>query len=768
MNTTRINHWHRHYRVREPHVLGWERLASEAVLVAFETAITDVVPDEREVVLLRKVALRFTAKEPGESQRELAEQWGRATATAVKEAIARNDPANVRRFPDVEEHLICYLQALVSRHEADAWYFARLRSGEDRMCAGGDAAIDSVRERHLDLWPEVLARLSERGLFQSVLRRVSPPLLQRLWSQGVRGLTVTADPESERPVFAAALQSVAQICGRQFSSAESRGAFQAHVARPRPATDWSDATHLAEAVYAAVRFVLDRFSLALDNAAEAVESTATRVDAVVQTFDWLDREWLQRRLVAHATRARQSVPASSTTVDRAGSPKLAVWEQSWRGVESRFLSECDPTAPASPGNCLLALSLIVEHHAAWVHDPALPAFVERMLTQLEAKAARHPAGQSQSRRWNGDRPEVRAPRSVRPLRPTTEERAAAGGIEAVASLAGLAADGRQLNSEFAESFLLARGLHDLRVSGMIRQTAFPNSTPAASARLLAELACLWNQRSFPEEVDPGRLEFARLYSPVDWNELTQCDVTADDATCQRFQSQLSRTRVGLGTWAAPSRLHILVQETSDGCWLLGGDAEGRVFPWSVPTGDAHRIEHAIEFWRDEMSRGSDQPVELLMDEAARSCAGRVGRTATVWQPVESPPLWASGSSRSSDSVGEATLRATAACVLRHWARSLRGRGASSNGFLLEQLIRRSGTISVRPRQIDVRLPPRPMDAVLQVLGMFEPLEFFNGRARGGCRTVGHTAELDRLDGSSLPAGPAARGRASVERCDGDR
>ncbi len=727
MNTIHINHWHRHYRVREPHVLGWERLASEAVLVAFETAIAEVVPDEREVVLLRQVALRFTAEEPGESHRELAEQWGRAMATAVKEAITRNDPANVRRFPDVEEHLVCYLQALVSRQEADGWYFARLRGREDRTDSDSASVFDSVLERHLDLWPEVLARRSQRGLYSSVLHRVSPPLLKKLWSEGVRGLNVTADPESERPIFAAALQIVAQICGRQFSNAEGSGAFQAHVARPRPATDWTDATHLAEAVYAAIRFVLDRCSLALDNVAESVESTATRVDAVVQALDWLDREWLQRRLVTHATHARQSATASSPSVARARSPKLAAWEQTWRGVESRFLSEWDSTVPASPRNCLLALSLIVEHHTAWVHDPALPAFVERVLTQLEAKAARHSAGQPHALRSNDDPQEDRAPRPVRPLRPTNEERAAAGSLEAVASLDELASDGRQLNTEFAGVFLLARGLHDLRLSGMIRQTAFPNCTPAASARLLAELACLWNQRSFPVEADPGLLEFARLYSPVDWNELTQCDVTADDAACRHYQSQLARTLIGLGTWSAPSRLHILVQETSDGCWLLGGDADGQVFPWCVPMGDAHRIEQVIEFWRAEMSRGSDQPVELLMDDATLSCAGRAGRTATAWEPVESPPLWTGGSRGSSDSPGEATLRATAACVLRHWARSLHGLSASSNGFLLEQLIRRSGSLTVRPRQIDVRLPPRPMDAVLQVSGMFEPLEFFNGR-----------------------------------------
>ena len=767
----RIQHWHRHYRVREPHVIGWERLASEAVLVAFEKAIADVVTDEREVVLLRKVALRFTAFEPEGSHLELAEQWGRAMATAVQEAIKRNDPDNVRRFADIEEHLVCFLHAIVSQQNADAWYFARLGGSEDSQLPA-ENQIESLLERHLDCWPEVLAQLSQRGLFPSVMRQVSWPLQQQLWSVGIRGLKVTADRERERPVFAAALQIVSRICRRQFDSLESNNSFQAYINLPQPETDWSDATHLAEAVYSAIRFVLGRFSLKLDVAAEAEASLTTRIDAALQTLDWLDREWLQRRLVIHATRNQPSEKASTAAATRPGSPKLAAWEQAWQRVESRFLAECDSTTTASPGNCLLALSLLVENHADWVHDPALPAFVERLLKQKATNFVHDLAAQTdaQNADWELSQVHVTFQKSeARPYSLASDSLSALSASDAQSALPPSDApsasdasdsfresslDGRQFTTAFAGVFLLVRGLQDLRLSSTARQTGFPNADATGSAALLAQLACLWNQCDWPNQPDHGLLEFARLYSTVEWNDLvTSAEIKVDEHAGRAFQSQLTRTLIGLGTWSTPSRLHVMAQEASDGRWLLGGDIEGRVFPWCVPVDNSAdiscRIESTIEFWRSETSRGSNQPVELLMDKTARSLAGRLGESASLWEPDPMNFIWTRGFGTTGDvagedpllarqayknqdpslarRAGEATLRATAACVLRHWARSLRGVGTSSNEFLLTHLIQRPGAIAVRPGQIDVTLQARPMDAALHVSGLFDSLDFFNGR-----------------------------------------
>ena len=571
-----IRHWRRHYRVREPHVTGWERLASEAVLVAFEKAMAEAVTDEREVVLLRKVALRFTAFEPDGSHLELAEQWGRAMATAVQEAIKRNDPDNVRRFADIEEHLVCFLHAIVSQQNADAWYFARL-SGSDDSQPPAENQIESLLERHLDRWPEVLARLSQRGLFPSVMRKVSWPVQQQLWSVGIRGLKVTTDRECERPVFAAALQIVSRICRHHFDSLESHNSFRAYIAQPQPETDWGDATHLAEAVYSAIRFVLGRFSLKLDVVAEAEASLTTRIDAALQTLDWLDREWLQRRLVIHATRNQPSEKASMAAVTRPNSPKLAAWEQAWQRVESRFLAECDSTTTASPGNCLLALSLLVENHADWVHDPALPAFVERLLKQKATNLVRdliaqpdaqnvdmelsqvHVALQkSEARPYSLSSDVLSTSKAQSPL-PASDAPSALSASNASDSIRESSLDGLQFTTAFAGVFLLVRGLQDLRLSSAARQSGFPNADTTVSAVLLAQLACLWNQCDWPNQPDHGLLEFARLYTSVEWNDLLMSEMTLDEQASQTFQSQLARTLIGLGTWSTRSRLHVLVQ-----------------------------------------------------------------------------------------------------------------------------------------------------------------------------------------------------------------
>ncbi len=735
MNTTRIKHWHRHYRVREPQVAVWERLASGAVLESFDAAMTKVVSDEIEVVVLRRVALKFTAAKPDALDLDLAEKWGRAMATAVQEAIQRNDPANVRRFADVEEHIVCYLEAVLNEQHADAWYFARLPGVES---VAGDASpgdrgqFDTLLEQHLERWPEILSRLSQRGRALPVLRRLSFSMQRRLWSVGVRGIKPDGDRESERPLFLAALEIVGRLLGRQNGVENSEAAFQAYRSRPQPSTDWSDPTHLAEGVFAAVRFLLDRFPAVPEFSTDNSAPVSNRIRIAIEPLDWLDREWLLHRLVSCLTRDPRTV--SSRPIEAHAAARVqAVWDQVWTSIEHRFYSEWDPTSPASEPNCLLALSLMVEQHASWVHDPAMGMYVERRLAGIARNraSASVPSRQSSSTGLASGElllPNHKPSQATRTIDVRRQDEGQSLRVEDHSpGIPELLSSGRTvLPTNYAGVFLLARGIHDLKLPSLARQTDFPSAVPWVASELLMHLACHWAQRDCPTGVDYGLLEFTRLAGAAEWSDLLTVRGRVDQAAIDSFQSRLAASLIGLRTWAETSELHIKLTENGDEKWLHGGNVTGQVFPWCRRVFNSEDVSNTIEFWKNQLSEWSGAPVAVAFDESAH----RLGGLTDTHESLTSGLATSVAMTDMSDAIErlcEQTLQASASSVLRHWARGIRGFATSSDEFILEQFVRRTGSIWKSEGRIEITMESRPLDVALKASGILDPLDFFTGK-----------------------------------------
>ncbi len=69
-----------------------------------------------------------------------------------------------------------------------------------------------------------------------------------------------------------------------------------------------------------------------------------------------------------------------------------------------------------------------------------------------------------------------------------------------------------------------------------------------------------------------------------------------------------------------------------------------------------------------------------------------------------------------------TVARAAHLALMAWARWLPGLADSSPGFLLRQLLRRGGSVSIASDAVRVVLDPRPLDVVVELAGYLEPLE----------------------------------------------
>jgi hypothetical protein len=71
---------------------------------------------------------------------------------------------------------------------------------------------------------------------------------------------------------------------------------------------------------------------------------------------------------------------------------------------------------------------------------------------------------------------------------------------------------------------------------------------------------------------------------------------------------------------------------------------------------------------------------------------------------------------------DAALGCTAAALLRHWARWLRGFSTSSVPYLLDNFVRRPGRIVPLDDDLLVELEPRPLDPVLELAGYTDELD----------------------------------------------
>lgn len=167
-----------------------------------------------------------------------------------------------------------------------------------------------------------------------------------------------------------------------------------------------------------------------------------------------------------------------------------------------------------------------------------------------------------------------------------------------------------------------------------------------------------------------------------------------------------------------------------------------------PAGPAHLVSAVGLWWA-----GDAGAMDGVLDPAVRLLAGpnsprTVVELARGWQAVGSPQrdAWRlvvddlvlrhrmEPSAAATDPVAH-----TARSLLRIWARWLRGFEESSPRYLLDQFVRRPGTVVMAPDVVTVQLSRRPLDTVLEVSGYLRPIEVVPGLA--SCRVEFRVGEI---------------------------
>ena len=266
---SRIELWERKFRLQGPSARQrLESLAGGAVLSAYEKALQRAFGDDPEMVLVREVKLIFTANLGTLDEGVLARRWGEEMADAVLRAVADGEVANLNssdlnrtaavvRYSDASAHLAAFVADVAAgRSTARAWYFARFA----RYLR--PTPSETVRESllaHKALTPEVFRRLATTRDLGRVVALLDPPTAARLWSAGPAGGVgggAGLGAESLRPIFAAALAAIGRLEGSGPDRAQAETWLTQFAAGWSAPVDWRDRGSLAQAVLAAVRFLI--------------------------------------------------------------------------------------------------------------------------------------------------------------------------------------------------------------------------------------------------------------------------------------------------------------------------------------------------------------------------------------------------------------------------------------------------------------------------------------------------------------------------------
>lgn len=157
-----------------------------------------------------------------------------------------------------------------------------------------------------------------------------------------------------------------------------------------------------------------------------------------------------------------------------------------------------------------------------------------------------------------------------------------------------------------------------------------------------------------------------------------------------------------------------------------------------PAGPAYLVAELGRRWAGPAGEAGDELDPALVLLAGPDAPGAASELDAAWAAV--PPdghrAWravlAHLAATHRVSVPEATLDAvdaTAAMLVRVWARWLRGFEQSSVPFLLDQLVRRPGVVTIGADRVTVELARRPLDTLLEVAGYLRPIEALPGLTR---------------------------------------
>lgn len=729
----RIAHLRSHYRLGGAQVAApaiasrLDRVLREEVIRNYGEALECALAGDESVYVLRRVKVRTRMMLSDDvTDAELAKRWGVHLASAVMRAIAKgeDDPGNVVRFEDQADYVAGFIVALLRGTEQTQWFYDSFTAvdGLDKAAALRRVLLDNVSAA-----PSILAYVHRAGELNSLIAALDEETKRALWSPRSEQCD---DLEVGRSLFSTALQFIEKLGGWNGSLRNSDDLFQSYRSTTPPFADWRDPRSLAEYVFEVVRHFFARGYLAKRYEPEELSFC---LDEALENFEWLDREWLKDsvlRLFEQQDRVTPDLPLR--TVSGRATPRQHELLGAIASAvgETRVVSVDDSRLSAA----LKLLSLLVDAAPGWADDTAAKVMIDNLITVRDAmqhttareefvkrlrcrdvEGALRLLADAERERHGKVEVEGAGERDVDgELRSTTNgERARLKvACRAVVSLGEPAltlieklsntetkatVDG--VESECAGVSLLLRTFFDARLHLLDE-----------SVMLFLALALRLNgEKAFVNDrIDPGLCVLAGIKEPPTLDALRAAWSKSANTDHEGFQKLLLRIAAGQRLLEPLTMRVFRVSLTNGRQALVAADESESVWPLARVIDSEHDVAGIISEWQSIWEDATGVAPHVIVDECENDAFRKALETLDHGQ-MGNPHL-------------DLTIAIVACLLLRMWARWLRGFSTSSVAFLIENFVRRSGTLLVAKDALHVELERRPLDVVIEMAGYLADLE----------------------------------------------
>lgn len=568
-----------------------------------------------------------------------------------------------------------------------------------------------------------------------------------------------ASASKDRALFDQACRLIDEL-GLWVDSPGSRDALFAGY-RPQAIPDWRDAHALTQAVGDLLRFLAESGELRTFGGSVPADFLP-RMEVAMGGYDWLDTLRLRTLLLELLTPRgqRPQRPKSSTTPRQRA--LLAELSAVLEGLEKR-----SPKPDRAEGWALRLYAALVDRFPHWTGDTLALRLIEglayvqdalgrlpappRVLTALRSGATEQALAALPEGTPTGAREGLRLLGTLGPK------------ALALLEISGSAPHGKSyaVETRCAGALLLLRAIADLRLPMLTEGMAYPPDGSAARPGswlipLISRLAGVGEVRG---EIDPGLAAILDFNRPSDWEGLRATWGLAKGQDHRRFQDALLRVLAGQRLLNA-DRLHVYAfLSQGNRLTLVGGDELGHLWPLGCVMEDWSRAPPTVEQWVQLRSDALGRlPAEVVVDATTAASAGFPAdlgggaKLVLVDEPgldegfhdagpqnegalyegegqadsrehayregkqALTAALRELGSARLGIPAADLGLDLLAIAVLRAWARWLPRFTQASVPYLLENFIRRDGTLYLDTSSLVVEMEPAPLDVVIEMAG----------------------------------------------------
>ncbi len=708
-----------------------DHLVQTDMVKRWEAALDLNFADDQTVYVLRQLNLRLVVA-AGETDTTIVKQWESHLTKAVIRATQEEDEdfQNLITFHNQADYVTHFVIDLVEGHAWDRWFYGAFADLQNLSVH--EALLRVLDDNHTYLGL-IMAYLYQHGVLDKVLRQLDAAALHNLWSSA--GGKQQTTPAQIQPLLTLAFRIADALQWWINKQPDQYAVLEAYLAQNSPILDWLDSESLLQVMVFIFKHLIQQGLIRPSLPGNI--SFESRLTAVRRQYDWVDFDKLITEVMAippSTVLLTSDLPVRNMRVH--ASPRqyklMEVLHETLQSASLHLdLSQADPVA-----NAIRLLAVLLAQHPEWTDDSLVMPIVEHLVyvwslatqvatvdllpQRLEPLLQRIPSTVTRELT-------IRALRFVNStgemgwsvIRLMKEKTSLSSSIikrslpsTMTADITGISTQAPQattISTACAGVFLLLRTILDVKLVALL-----PNSPDFAAGinAFLLTLGLYWAGREglIGDRVDPGLVALAGIETPLDLNDLQAMRLDMDGAQKQVFQRNLLRLLVGQRMVSASSiTVHKLTPDDQQTILIAGTDTP-RLWPFNTLITEPSQEADVIAAWLDDWEAASGK----------RPILHTVPETTEMAHLLEMLEVLQSEELRVIDP--SLTIMLIANTLLRAWARWLGQFASSSSGYLLENFIRRPGTIVITDQKVLVELTSRPLDVVLRMSGYLSDIE----------------------------------------------